>query len=62
VERYERVAIDIVGEITLYDPVAFLYPLHATPGSRRTPTIACSISHVHRYQRTLEHIHVRRMA
>jgi hypothetical protein len=29
VERYERVGDDIVGEITLYDPVAFLYPLHA---------------------------------
>ena len=29
VERYERVGDDIVGEVTLYDPVAFLYPLHA---------------------------------
>lgn len=29
VERYERVGDEIVGEITLYDPVAFLYPLHA---------------------------------
>ncbi len=29
VERYEREGTDIVGEITLYDPVAFLYPLHA---------------------------------
>jgi hypothetical protein len=29
VERYELVGNDIVGEITLYDPVAFLYPLHA---------------------------------
>lgn len=29
VERYERVGNEIVGEITLYDPVAFLYPLHA---------------------------------
>ena len=30
VERYERMGNEIVGEITLYDPVAFLYPLHAT--------------------------------
>jgi hypothetical protein len=30
VERYERVGNEIVAEITLYDPVAFLYPLHAT--------------------------------
>jgi hypothetical protein len=29
VERYERVGNEIVGEVTLYDPVAFLYPLHA---------------------------------
>ena len=29
VERYERMGDEIVGEITLYDPVAFLYPLHA---------------------------------
>ena len=29
VERYERVGNEIVGEITLYDPVAFLAPLHA---------------------------------
>jgi hypothetical protein len=29
VERYERVGNELVGEITLYDPVAFLYPLHA---------------------------------
>ena len=29
VERYERVGDEIVGEITLYDPVAFLHPLHA---------------------------------
>jgi hypothetical protein len=29
VERYERVGNEIVGEITLYDPVAFLQPLHA---------------------------------
>ena len=29
VERYERVGDEIVGEITLYDPLAFLYPLHA---------------------------------
>ncbi len=37
VERYERVGNEIVAEITLYDPVAFLYPLHArlrfTPNS-----------------------------
>lgn len=29
VERYERRGNLLVGEITLYDPVAFLYPLHA---------------------------------
>ena len=29
VERYERIGNEIVAEITLYDPVAFLYPLHA---------------------------------
>jgi hypothetical protein len=29
VERYERIGNEIVGEVTLYDPVAFLYPLHA---------------------------------
>lgn len=29
VERYERRGNSLVGEITLYDPVAFLYPLHA---------------------------------
>jgi hypothetical protein len=29
VERYERVGTEIVGEITLYDPVALLFPLHA---------------------------------
>lgn len=29
VERYERVGDEIVAEVTLYDPVAFLYPLHA---------------------------------
>ena len=29
VERYERVGNEILAEVTLYDPVAFLYPLHA---------------------------------
>jgi hypothetical protein len=29
VERYERRGNSLVGEITLYDSVAFLYPLHA---------------------------------
>jgi hypothetical protein len=29
VERYERVGDSIQGEITLYDPVAFVSPLHA---------------------------------
>jgi len=29
VERYERRGDSLVGEVTLYDPVAFLYPLHA---------------------------------
>ena len=29
VERYERVGDEIMGEITLYDPVAFVEPLHA---------------------------------
>jgi hypothetical protein len=30
VERYERVGDTITGDITLYDPVAFVKPLHAT--------------------------------
>ena len=29
VERYERMGNELVGEVTLYDPEAFLYPLHA---------------------------------
>ena len=29
VERYERIGDEMVGEVTLYDPVAFQYPLHA---------------------------------
>jgi hypothetical protein len=29
VERYERVGDTINGEVTLYDPIAFLRPLHA---------------------------------
>ncbi len=29
VERYERVGDSIIGEVTLYDPVAFVEPLHA---------------------------------
>jgi hypothetical protein len=37
VERYERVGDEIVGEITLYDPVAFLYPLHARLRFTLTP-------------------------
>jgi hypothetical protein len=36
VERYERVGNDIVGEITLYDPVAFIQPLHARYKYTRT--------------------------
>ena len=35
VERYERRGDEIVGEITLYDPVAFQYPLHAALKYRR---------------------------
>ncbi|MGH9254108.1 MAG: hypothetical protein ACRD3C_06010 [Vicinamibacterales bacterium] len=35
VERYERVGNEIVGEVTLYDPVAFLHPLHARFRFRR---------------------------
>jgi hypothetical protein len=35
VERYERVGDEIVGEITLYDPVAFMRPLHAKFRFRR---------------------------
>jgi hypothetical protein len=38
VERYERVGDELVGEITLYDPVAFLYPLHATLKYTRSRT------------------------
>ena len=30
VERYERVGNEIVADVTLYDPVAFLVPLHAS--------------------------------
>ena len=37
VERYERMGDDIVGEVTLYDPAAFLYPLHATLRFSRQP-------------------------
>jgi hypothetical protein len=29
VERYERVGNELVGEVTLYDPVAFVAPLHS---------------------------------
>ena len=29
VERYERVGNELLGEVTLYDPEAFLHPLHA---------------------------------
>jgi hypothetical protein len=29
VERYERRGDSLTGEITLYDPVAFLHPVHA---------------------------------
>ena len=35
VERYERIGNEIVGEVTLYDPAAFLYPLHARLRFRR---------------------------
>ena len=35
VERYERIGDEIVGEVTLYDPVAFMRPLHATFRFRR---------------------------
>ena len=35
VERYERVGEELVGEITLYDPAAFLYPVHADLKYRR---------------------------
>ena len=37
VERYEKVGNQIMGEITLYDPVAFAYPLHATLQVRPAP-------------------------
>jgi hypothetical protein len=37
VERYERVGNDLVAEVTLYDPVAFLYPLHAKFRYTRAP-------------------------
>lgn len=35
VERYELVGGELVGEVTLYDPVAFLQPLHAKFKFRR---------------------------
>lgn len=43
VERYERAGNQINGEVTLYDPVAFQYPLHAKltltrQGERARPT------------------------
>jgi hypothetical protein len=37
VERYELVGNEIVGEVTLYDPAAFLYPLHAVLRFAREP-------------------------
>jgi hypothetical protein len=37
VERYERAGDAIVAEITLYDPVAFLQPLHARIRYTRAP-------------------------
>jgi hypothetical protein len=36
VERYEPAGDEIRADITLYDPVAFLYPLHATIAYRRS--------------------------
>jgi hypothetical protein len=36
VERYQRVGDELRSDITLYDPVAFLYPLHATMTYRRS--------------------------
>src|SRR2546425_9266079 len=36
VERYERVGDELRTDITLYDPVAFLAPLHATIAYRRS--------------------------
>jgi hypothetical protein len=36
VERYQRVGDELRSDITLYDPVAFLYPLHATISYRRS--------------------------
>jgi len=36
VERYQRVGDELRTDITLYDPVAFLYPLHATITYRRS--------------------------
>jgi hypothetical protein len=37
VERYERVGDAIVGEVTLYDPVAFVAPVHAKFRYTRSP-------------------------
>lgn len=39
VERYQRVGDEIRSEITLYDPVAFLYPLHATIAYRKSRNV-----------------------
>ena len=38
VERYERVGDEIRADLTLYDPAAFLQPLHATITYRRSRT------------------------
>lgn len=38
VERYERKGDELVGEVTLYDPEAFLYPLHARLRFTLNPT------------------------
>ena len=53
VERYERVGDEIVGEVTLYDPVAFEYPLHAplrfrlNPGIERMVASTCTDTNGH---------------
>ena len=54
VERYERVGNEIVGEITLYDPVAFLSPLHARLRLTQSQRRPDGLQHLHRHERPVE--------
>jgi len=54
VERYERVGNEIAGEITLYDPVAFLYPLQCQIAIHEPRRPTAGLQHLHRHQRSVE--------